>query len=288
MTLARFRAMGCEVVVEGASAAELSAIEQLFRERNATFSRFVPDSELNRVNTCREDTVVVSQAFARALGSALDAAAATRGLVDPTVGGALLAAGYDRDFAELAPDPRPAGQGTPGLVRQVRLAGRIVSRPAGLLLDLNGVVKSLTVDDAAALLTGPGFVSAGGDLAVRGEHPVGLPGGGSATVRSGGLATSGTTTRSWLRAGVRQHHLIDPRTGRPSTACWAEATASGATCLVADVAAKAAFLLDGDGPAWLDAHSIPGRFVRDDGRIVVNDAWRRAMSLEPAREPACT
>lgn len=288
MTLARFRAMGCEVVVDGAPAAELAAIERLFSERNDTFSRFVPGSELNRVNASQEDAVLVSPAFARALALALDAATATGGLFDPTVAEALLAAGYDRDFAELAPDPRPAGHGPSGRVRSVRLAGRVVLRPAGLLLDLNGVVKSLTVDDAAALLSGTGFVSAGGDLAVRAEHPVGLPGGGSVTVRSGGLATTGTTTRSWLRAGVRQHHLIDPRTGRPGTARWAQVTVSGATCLAADVAAKAAFLLDGEGPAWLDTRSIPGRFVRHDGGIVVNDAWERSMSREPVREHACT
>ena len=53
---------------------------------------------------------------------------------------------------------------------------------------------------------------------------------------------------------------------------------AGASCVDADVAAKAAFLLDGEGPAWLDEHGLPGRFLRADGQVVENDSWRRAMN----------
>ena len=68
-------------------------------------------------------------------------------------------------------------------------------------------------------------------------------------VLEGGLATSSTAKRRWLRAGVWQHHLIDPRTGRPCETPWQEVTVSAATCLQADVAAKAALLLGDHGPA---------------------------------------
>ena len=211
-----FRAMGCEVVVSGAGRLELAAIERLFAERDAVFSRFRPESELLRVNAARTDLVVVSQTFARAAAVALDAAAATDGLVDPTLGRALTGAGYSRDFAELVPDPSPLGTGIPGRWRELRLAGRLLRRPPGVELDLNGVVKSLTVDDAAALLPGPGFVAAGGDLAVRGGAVVALPAGGAVKVVAGGLATSGTATRRWARGGRTAHHLIDPGTGLPA------------------------------------------------------------------------
>ena len=46
-------------------------------------------------------------------------------------------------------------------------------------LDLNGVVKGRTVDDALTLLDERGWVSAGGDLATTTPVSVGLPGGGS-------------------------------------------------------------------------------------------------------------
>jgi thiamine biosynthesis lipoprotein len=115
-------------------------------------------------------------------------------------------------------------------------------------------------------------VAAGGDLASRRELDVELPGGGAVRLVSGGLATSGRTKRRWLRGGSEQHHLIDPRTGRPSTSRWDEVTACGGTCLAADVAAKAAFLLDGDGPDWLDERGLPGRFVAG-GRVHENRSW---------------
>ena len=56
--------------------------------------------------------------------------------------------------------------------RDVYVGGSFVHRPAGTVLDLNGVVKAMAVDDALALLDRPGFVSAGGDLAVAGRPVV--------------------------------------------------------------------------------------------------------------------
>jgi thiamine biosynthesis lipoprotein ApbE len=97
---------------------------------------------------------------------------------------------------------------------------------------------------------------------------------------AGGLATSGTAARRWLRGGELQHHLLDPRTGQRSASPWTHATVAAGSCVAADVAAKAAFLLGEDGPDWLDERGLPGRFVSGAGATVVNRAWRRAA--EPA------
>ena len=97
----------------------------------------------------------VSRLFSSTLELALDVAAETDGLVDPTLCGR---------WAEVV------------------VSGRLLSRPPGLALDLNGVVKALAVDEAAAALDGDGFVSVGGDLAVRGPVDVALPAGGAIRV----------------------------------------------------------------------------------------------------------
>jgi thiamine biosynthesis lipoprotein len=271
--------MGCEVVVSGGDPA---AVADVFARWEDTFSRFIPDSELSRVNASIAPALRVSPLFARALDAALDAAAETDGLVDPTLAAALESAGYDRDFPLLGDRADPAGPPAPSRLREVRLDGLILRRPPGLALDLNGVVKSLAVDEAVRLLPGDGFVSAGGDLAVRGPVDVGLPGGGAVRVLQGGLATSGIATRSWRRDGEEQHHLVDPRTGRPSTSPWQQVTVSGSSCLSADVAAKAAFLLGGDGPDWLDDRGLPGRFVARDRSVALNGSWRRGTVPEAA------
>src|SRR5206468_7559840 len=125
----------------GADRRQVAAVERLFDEWSRVFSRFRPHSELALVNATPAPVVVVSPLFARVLRAALAAAASTDGLVDPTLGAALEAAGYDRDFARVVPDASPAGPAAPGRARSVRVGGRVVVRPPGVRLGLNGVVK---------------------------------------------------------------------------------------------------------------------------------------------------
>ncbi len=280
MSPSSFRAMGVVILVGSEVEEARDAVRRLVFAWDGIFSRFREGSELHRVNTSSASTLVVSETFARALRAALAAARATDGLVDPTLGAALVAAGYDRDFAQLGEDARPAGDPAPGTWRSVSLTGRLLSRPPGVLLDLNGVVKGLVVDDALRLLPDGCFVSAGGDLATNGQVVVALPGGGSIRLESGGLATSGATERRWLRGGVEQHHLIDPRTGRPAKSRWDQVTVAASSCLAADVAARAAFLLSDDGPGWLDERGLPGRFLAGD-EVAENGAWRLAVPADP-------
>ena len=272
MSVHRFASMGCDVLVGGASTGERREIERLFAERDVMFSRFRPNSELNRVNGASATVVNVSPAFADMLAVALRAARQTDGIVDPTLGGAIESAGYGRDFSELHPSADPAEPGACGRWRSLRLRRTILYRPHGVGLDLNGVVKGKTVDDALALIDGDGFVSAGGDLAARGAVDAALPGGGAVRLLKGGLATSSVAKRRWLRAGAWQHHLIDPATGRPSETPWQEVTVSAATCLQADVAAKAALLLGENGPRWLERRGLAARFLPVDGEAV-GVAW---------------
>jgi FAD:protein FMN transferase len=269
--------MGVDVLVGGATEHELGEITRLFEAWERVFSRFRHRSELNRVNGDSAPVLVVSKLFASVLRDALGAASSTGGLVDPTLGLAIEAAGYDRDFSLVADDEeQPLGPTAPGRWRALRLSGRLLSRPAGTRIDLNGVVKALVVDTSLDLIRDDGFVAAGGDVAARGGTVVGLPRGGSLSLLAGGVATSGRTHRRWRRAGAWQHHLLDPRTGRPAESHWDEVTVAAATCLAADVAAKAAFLLSHEGPNWLDERGLPGRFVARD-EIVENRAWCEAL-----------
>ena len=228
----RMRAMGCDVAVAGGDPATVAGVLERWEE---AFSAFRPASDLSRVNVSPARVVAVSSFFASTLETALDVAAETDGLVDPTLCGRW---------------------------REVTVSGRVLFRPPGLALDLNGVVKALAVDEAGPV---------GGDLAVRGPVDVALPAGGAIRVVAGGLATSGTASRG--------AHLVNPATGRPAESRWEQVTASGATCLAADIAAKAGFILGEDGPAWLDERGIPGRFVAAGGEVVENETWARATQL---------
>jgi thiamine biosynthesis lipoprotein len=262
--------MGCAVVVEGRG--DIAAVRAIFERYDATFSRFRAGTELNRLNDAGGGRM--SPLFAAVIETALWARDRTDGLVDPTLGRALAAAGYAGDFARGL--DRAAPPGPPAPAAGIRRVGRVLILPRGVHLDLNGVVKSIAVDRACSLLEGDGFVAAGGDVATRGPVDVGVAGG-AVRVR-GGIATSGVSRRTWLRAGRVAHHLIDPATGAPAVSPWLEVTVCGATCLTADVAAKAAFLLGERGPAWLEERGLPGRFVRAGGVVEANATWAAACT----------
>jgi FAD:protein FMN transferase len=266
--------MGC--TVEVADQAPDDAVRLLFEARDHRFSRFLESSELSRVNSSPTGLTLLSEEFASMLSLALDAARATGGLVTPTVGGALIAAGYDRDFDSL---PKVGEAVEPARVPSLgtlSLRGRMLLRVEPVLLDLNGVVKSKTVDDALSLV-GRGWIAAGGHIATTTPVSVGLPGGGAVTLDAGGLATSSVAKRSWIAGGERRHHLIDPATGLPARTPWRDVTVAADSCVAADVAAKAALLLGFAGPSWLDRRGLAGRFVATDGRVVLNEHWQQAV-----------
>ena len=275
----RFRSMGCDVEVSPDAGAE--HVRQLFEARDRRFSRFQPDSELSHLNRAPAGASLVSEEFSRMLGHALGAARSTGGLVTPTVGAAVTAAGYDSDFDELPEDGPSVSAVRVPPTAALSHRGRLLVRSEPIHLDLNCVVKGATVDDALALLGG-GYVSAGGDVATSAPLVVGLPGGDAVTLRRGGLATSSVARRRWRRGGEVQHHLIDPSTGRPAVVPWRDVTVAAGTCLAADVAAKAALLLGAAGPSWLDRRGLAGRFVDEQGGIHLNETWRQAVPLVEA------
>jgi thiamine biosynthesis lipoprotein len=276
--MSTFTSMGCEIVVPDGS--PHGDVRALFEGRDRRFSRFLPTSELSRVNAAPLGLMLLSEDFASMLSLALDAASATGGLVTPAVGGAITAAGYDRDFADLPLDGEAVGPVAVHSLTSLRLRGRMLLRSEPVVLDLNGVVKGQTVDDALARL-GSGWVCAGGDLATNVPVEVGLPAGGSVLLTGGGLATSSVARRTWLRGGAPQHHLIDPASGSPAATPWRDVTVSAGSCLAADIAAKAALLLGDAGPAWLDGRRLAGRFVSRAGDVTCNDAWRRLTAAVP-------
>src|ERR1700722_5984558 len=77
-------------------------------ELDLACSRFRPDSEVTAIGRGAAKatgayTTAVSPLLAEAIAVALRAASLTDGDVDPTVGAAMCALGYDRDFAQVPP-----------------------------------------------------------------------------------------------------------------------------------------------------------------------------------------
>jgi len=269
--------------------AELAAID-------VACSRFRPDSEISRL--LAGTATPVGPLLAEAIAVALLAAQQTDGMVDPTVGHAVRALGYDRDFADIdldGADPLPAPQAAPGWWR-VGWDGHSVVLPRGVALDLGATAKALSADriaTRAAAATGTGvLVSLGGDVRVAGPTPddgwriaVGddheralVDPDLVVSIAAGGLATSSTARRTWRRAGRTVHHIVDPRTGDVPAGRWRTVSVAAATCVDANTASTAAVVLGDAAPGWLTDRRLPARLVDLDGAVITTAGWpeRRA------------
>jgi thiamine biosynthesis lipoprotein len=148
-------------------------------EVDAACSRFRPDSEIRALRTAQGRPARISPLLAEAIAVALRAARLTDGDVDPTVGAAMSAAGYDRDFAKVRRTGPPLAVTTrtvPGW-REVHLEGQSLTMPEGVQLDLGATAKAWAADRAAdrieRRLSCGVLVSLGGDIAVAGPAPDG-------------------------------------------------------------------------------------------------------------------
>jgi thiamine biosynthesis lipoprotein ApbE len=299
--VADWRALGTSASLVVTDPAALAAarfvVERQLAAIDLAASRFRSDSELSHLNLAAGDWVAVSPLFARALRVARDAAQWSDGLVDPTVGAALIELGYDRTFALVATDGPPlnvTARAAPGWRHlEVDDEGLRARVPRGVRLDLGATAKALAADLCAAAVAeavGCGaLVSLGGDIAVAGDEPAGgwpvdvtdrsdpdLPSGGHGqivAVHTGGLATSSTRARRWRRGGSMMHHLIDPRSGLPAAAPWRTITVAAPTCVLANTASTAAMILAASAPGWLSARRFPARLVADDGVPVYVGQW---------------
>lgn len=307
---AEWRAWSTTVSLVVTDTEALAAAEVIAREVidavDLACSRFRDDSELSRLQASPSVSTgaMVSPLLAELVRAALDVAAATGGLVDPTLGNDLVAIGYDRDIARLeasASSVRAGGFGiqvlrrSPGWKR-VSLVGDRLAVPADLALDLGATAKAFAADRIAARIAdtlGCGaLVSLGGDIATAGPtagshwevlvqdlptdpaQQVAIPAGAA-------VATSSTQKRRWTQAGMPRHHILDPRFGLPVDPVWRSATVAARSCLHANALTTAALVSGVDAPQWLRSVGADARLVDREGRVVTTGGW----PVEPALTP---
>lgn len=239
-----FPAMGTTahvVVVDGHPAAPAVARRRI-EELERRWSRFLPDSEVSRLNAGDLLHDELHPHTRRLLHVAAEAHRVTGGRFDPYRLADLAAAGYVGSIDGSPPTGAP-------------LAG----------FDPGGIGKGLAADIVTAEVLAGGaagvMVNLGGDLRVRGaapdggdwrididdpDDPTGVPVA-RIRLRDGGVATSTPLKRRWVRAdGSVAHHLIDPRTAAPSTSTVRSTTVVTREAWQAEALCKLAFL-DGDG-----------------------------------------
>lgn len=272
----------------------ITALEQ-------SWSRFVPTSDVYRLNTARGKAVCISPDTAVLVRHLIAAFETTDGLFNPFVLPALVDAGYTHslagDGAQGCPVESVASAASREHVVLESINGETWCRLiGGATLDPGGLGKGLAADIIAERLLLDGalgaLVSIGGDVRCIGVspdpagwvieieslcHPAhGVP---TAVLMSGAIATSSTHAKRWHGG----HHVIDPSTGKPldqtgddalrmssviaSSAVWAEVFATAT--LVAG--AQTAGLM-------IEARGLAARFERTNGRPIVTAGFERFAS----------
>jgi thiamine biosynthesis lipoprotein len=269
-----------EILIDGP--AELIALGfSRLRQLEQTWSRFLPDSELNRLQERRGQWLECSDDLVAALQWCLRMHTETRGLFDPSIRTNLEQLGYDRTFAEIVEQSSQPNDGlladrSPGL-NGLEISNNRVRLAPGLSIDLGGIGKGLAADIVADELIVAGansaYVSLGGDIQAAGEpvdehgwqvpllHPITGATIDHHALYAGALVMSTVAIRRWTRGGVDHHHIIDPRSGRPAdtdlvavavadqSAARGEALAKAA--IIAGADEGAALLLSADVKAWM-------------------------------------
>ncbi len=276
--------------------AAIGRAEASVHEYEERFSRFLPSSELTRLNEDLRECVPVSRDLAGLLDRALGYARLTDGVFDPVVLADMISIGYDRSFERMSGES-PAAELNPRVRFRwtdvhVDVQRRLVARPPGAMIDLGGIAKGAAADAAMAeLMRHHGaLVDLGGDIRTNGSPDdahlwlVAMEDGDGATrdtvgLSSGAIATSSVRKRRWMNNGMAVHHILDPRTGRPASSDAQQCSAIAETAEEAEIVAKVGLIL---GVSAIDEHSRIGRALRvrglawlgSDGASVSTTGWR--------------
>jgi thiamine biosynthesis lipoprotein len=285
--------MGSTVAILCADEWRADALAVL-RRLEGRWSRFLPDSDISRLNRAGGAPVQVDPTTITLLSELALAWRRTDGDFDPTLLGPLAALGCDTSRtdpgrrtalpASIAPRGRPDGI-------LVDAARALVALPLGTVVDPGGLGKGLAADMVVEHLvsagdTGPILVEIGGDLRVGGTSPAG-----GFTIDvwdperraprhrialdAGGVATSSTLLRTWRANGVDRHHLLDPRSTLPSANGVIACTVVAGTAAWAEALTKIAFVRPiAEALGRLDAFGVAALVTADDGTEHTTSTWR--------------
>lgn len=263
-------------------------------------------SEVMQVNTqAGGSPVVVSRDTFAVLESAVCIARKSDGLFDVTIGAFDGLWRFDEDLTPHVPDDAAIAQRLKAVdyhaleLDREHQTARL--KRAGMTLNLGGIAKGYAVDRAVEVLHAAGVhnvvVQAGGDLYAsgqRGQDPwrVGIrdPRGllvedvlAHVAVHDQAVSTAGDYERGFELEGRRYHHILDPRTGRPSPRSQS-VTILAPSAWLADAIDDVVFLQGPEeGLRWIKQFDgVEAVVVDNAGRLFVSDGLKDAIVYEDA------
>ncbi len=229
---------------------EKGAITQTIAEFDRTYSRFRSDSLISRISRGKDSAYTFPSSITELYDIYTQLEQSTNGAVNPLVGQSLERLGYD---AKYSLQPNGDTFAPPSFSSVATLHGTTLELTQPVLIDIGAIGKGYLVDQIAELLaqTHQEFVvDASGDIFVHRNTPevIGLEDPldptraiGEVHITNLSLCASATNRRAW---GDNLHHVIDARTGLPSTTDIIATWAIASTTVIADALATALFFAE--------------------------------------------
>ena len=257
-------------------------------EFESTYSRFLPESVVSRINqNAGIAWVEIDPNTERLLALCAEMNFLTRGVFDPTALPLIQLWNW-----KAAPPVIPTADEIKSTLQKVgwrkvqRRPGAIFLPEPGMALDLGGIGKEYAVDMAIQLAVQSGvadvLIDFGQDLKVHGIPPgrpawhIGLedplnPGKcwTGLAVLNAAVASSGDYFRRFELNGRRYGHILDPRTGYPVDNGCRAVSVIAPNCTIAGILSTAAFVLGAkDGLALIETQpGASGCITTDTSRI---------------------
>jgi len=301
-------AMGSELTLMAWTADEdpanraFDAVFAEFNRLDQLMSVWKKDSDILRLNAAAGDhSVPVSKETIDALVTARQVSEWTEGKFDVTFGALSDIWKFDQDQDDSVPSQAAIAARLP-LIDYRKLAidapaGTAFLQKKGMRANLGGIGKGYAVDRAVALLKDAGLndfsIQAGGDLYVaghRGDRPWRLgiadpraPDGAifaRVDLTDSTFSTSGDYERSFIKNGVRYHHILDPATGQPARLSRS-VTIVSKQAVLADGLSTGVFLLGPDkGMALIERlPDVEGVIVGADNQVHVSSGLQGKVEI---------
>ena len=282
----------------------VAAAEAEIYRLEALWSVGYKDSDISHIN--RDGIASVSEETAALVSDALELYGETGGLFNIAVYPIVDAWGF-YSGEHRVPDPGELET----LLAVTDPAGIIVDRDSvalsaeGMAIDLGGIAKGYASAAAADAMRAAGIrsgiLSLGGNVYAIGTKPDGTPWRvgvqdpsdtaslvGIISMEDEAAVTSGAYQRFFEENGVIYHHIIDPRTGRPSDSGLASVTVVMADAMRADAYSTALFIMGKEAALsfWRETGGFELVLVEASGAVTITEGLRDRFSPNTAFEVA--
>jgi thiamine biosynthesis lipoprotein len=280
------------ITLVGGSDVLLSELWRFAHRAEELWSRFLPHSDISRLNWAEGAAVDVDPLTIELIAAMQVGTQLSEGSYDPTMLPAVLNMGYAASTVNPTnvthlPDSAVA----PGNLSGAVIEGQVVTLPRGTTLDAGGIGKGLLADLVAQRARAGGawgvMAEFGGDIVVDGQAPDGVAwrlgledpfdaDQHAAVIRllRGGVVTSSQRKRRFGEGASATHHVIDAATQQSARTRVQTVTVIASSGARAEVLTKRGFVQNSaDYLTWLPTVGAAGFIINEDGSCLTSANW---------------